>query len=205
LVGAAPYLYVLRTVDAVLCRRHADVADDVANAFEGLCKRRRGRPGQWAREYGDYVGLLASAAPIGAIRAGPLYRVAHPVSPGEACVAIDESNADLLRGGLDEWSADVKHSQPMMAVVAGRRAIAVCASVRASETVHCAGVETLPDYRRTGLGAQVVGAWAGAVQARGATPFYGTTFDNLASQGVARRLGLDLVGSEFWIELSDRN
>jgi hypothetical protein len=34
----------------------------------------------------------------------------------------------------------------------------------------------------------------------GAIPLYGTTFDNLASQGVARSLGMELVGSEFSVE-----
>jgi predicted GNAT family acetyltransferase len=62
-------------------------------------------------------------------------------------------------------------------------------------------VETLPDYRGYGLAARVVGGWGRAVQAAGATPIYGTTFDNLASLGVARRLGLRPIASEFSIEI----
>ncbi len=44
---------------------------------------------------------------------------------------------------------------------------------------------------------QAVAGWARAVQASGATPFYGTTFDNIASQRLAARLGLSLVGAGF--------
>ena len=43
------------------------------------------------------------------------------------------------------------------------------------------------------------------VQASGATPFYGTTFDNVASQSLAKRLDLDLdldlIGAEFSVIL----
>jgi RimJ/RimL family protein N-acetyltransferase len=35
------------------------------------------------------------------------------------------------------------------------------------------------------------------VRALDATPFYSTSWDNLASQGVARRLGLTLAGVDF--------
>ena len=55
-------------------------------------------------------------------------------------------------------------------------------------------------YRGRGFACQAVTAWARAVQTLGSVPFYATTFDNLSSQGVARRLGLDLVGSEFSVE-----
>lgn len=39
--------------------------------------------------------------------------------------------------------------------------------------------------------------WAKLVRANGAEPYYATTFDNIASQKVAARLGLTLIGSEF--------
>jgi GNAT superfamily N-acetyltransferase len=200
LVGDAPQFYVLRTPDGCIWRCHADLADEVATGFEKLCRQKRGRPSRWAQEYGDYLTLLAPAAPITAIRAGPLYCAPDQLTTDGAGIAVDERNAHLLCDGLDEWLPDVRGGLPMMAVVADGRAVAICASVCASATVHCAGVETLPAYRRKGFGARAVAGWAGAVQAKGATPFYGTTFDNIESQRVARRLGLNLVGTEFSIE-----
>jgi hypothetical protein len=49
-----------------------------------------------------------------------------------------------------------------------------------------------------------VAAWAKAVNAAGAAPFYSAAFDNETSQGVAKRLGLSLIGSEFSIECEGR-
>jgi predicted GNAT family acetyltransferase len=87
-----------------------------------------------------------------------------------------------------------------MSMPADGRAVSLCASVIAVDEAHAAGVETLPAYRQRGLAADAVAAWAGAVLRMNATPFYGTTFDNLASQGVARRLSMKLEGSEFSVE-----
>jgi hypothetical protein len=200
LTGRAPHLHILRTPGILICRCHAQLGDEVAGAIEALAHRPRGRPSEWAREYADYARLLAAAAPLKAIRSGPLYDFPGPVTLGEDAVSIDATNAGLLRGGLDEWLPDVAAGLPMSVTLAGGRAVAVCASVKASQVAHCAGVETLPQYRGRGFAAQAVAGWARAVMARGAAPIYGTTFDNLASQGVARRLGLRLIAAEFSIE-----
>lgn len=204
LTGHAPHLHLLRTPDGVVCRCHADLSDDVADALKRLASRSRGRPSEWAREYADYAKVLSDVAPLRALRAGPLYSFPEKSDCGDAAVGIGEGNAELLLGGLDEWRPDVAAGLPMMAIVADGRAVSICASVNASISAHCAGVETLPAYRGKGFAAQAVAAWARAVRLAGAVPFYGTTFDNYASQGVARRLGLSLVGSEFSIECEMR-
>jgi len=71
--------------------------------------------------------------------------------------------------------------------------------VRASETIHIAGVETLPSRQARGLGSRVVSTWAKAVRTLGAVPIYSTTFDNIRSQALARRLKLIPKASEFSI------
>ncbi|MGH6835948.1 MAG: GNAT family N-acetyltransferase [Methylocella sp.] len=200
LTGYAPCLHLLRAPKRLICRCHADLADEVADALDGLARRPRGRPGEWAREYADYARVLSSVAPLKALRAGPIYSFPARSESGCAAVSINEDNAELLVGGLEEWRPDVAAGLPMMAMVVNGRAVSVCASVKASTSAHCAGVETLPAYRGRGFAPLAVAAWAQAVWALGAAPFYGTTFDNDASQGVARRLGLSLIGSEFSIE-----
>lgn len=87
-----------------------------------------------------------------------------------------------------------------MALVDGDKAVALCASVRVAHGIHCAGVETVSHLRGRGFGARAVNAWASMVRSLGAEPFYATTFDNLASQSVARALALRLVCSEFSAE-----
>jgi len=87
----------------------------------------------------------------------------------------------------------------MVAAVVDGRAVSVCASVSESATVHGAGVETAPAFRGRGFAARAVSGWAALVRGRGAEPLYATTFDNIASQRLATRLGLRLIGSEFSI------
>lgn len=152
---------------------------------------------EWARDYAEYLGALSSVGPLTSMRAGQLHRFPDLLAFEGTAISMIESNADLLRGGLDEWLPDVTFGLPMIAMIADGRAVSICTSVIASKTVHEAGVETLPDYRRRGFGVKAVAGWARTVQASGATPFYATTFDNVASQRLAARLGLTLVGAEF--------
>ena len=86
-----------------------------------------------------------------------------------------------------------------MAMVEDGHAVAVCASVRISAAVHCAGVETRAEHRRRGHAVNAVAGWGRAVLALGATPFYSTSWENIASQRVAQRLGLTMVALDFSI------
>jgi hypothetical protein len=127
-----------------------------------------------------------------------IYWFGADVAPGVPPVAIDESNAHLLRGGLEDWLPDVPHRQPMMAMIENGQAVSLCASVRITATSHEAGVETLPGYRRRGHAVSAVAGWAGAVRGRGVgMMFYSTSWENAASRAVAARLGLIPIGTDF--------
>jgi hypothetical protein len=195
LSASGPHVYVFRTTDDVVCRFHVDLPDDVARSLEQIARTDRGRQRDWPREYGRYLALLASVGTVQAVRAGMLYRLVDP--PQSEATRITRANADLLRGGMEEWLPDAEAGRLIFAGVADGRAVSICASVSAVAGAHAAGVETLPAYRRRGFAAQAVAGWGRAVLETDAAPFYGTTFDNLASQRVAGRLGMELVGSEF--------
>jgi GNAT superfamily N-acetyltransferase len=197
LTGRDVDLYVFRTPEQVICRCHARLAGDVARALAAAALAPRGRPRDWPMEYGRYLSILASVGRVTAMRAGPLYCLLAPPRGGRAATRITAANARLLSGGLDEWLPDVASGRPMCAALVDGRAVSVCASVKAVEGAHAAGVETLPAYRGRGLASESVAAWARVVLEEGATPFYATSFDNVASLGVARRLGMQLLGSEF--------
>ena len=199
LTGPGPHFYLLRTPHEVVCRCHTRLDAGVSQALEQIAMAQRGRQRDWPLEYGRYLALLGSLAPLKAVRAGPLFRV-EPVGGVAAATQITPENADLLRGGLEEWLPDVAEGRLMYAALADGRAVSICCSVHAFEGAHVAGVETLASHRRRGLAAQAVASWAGAVSRLKAIALYGTTFDNLASQGVARRLGMTLLGAEFSVE-----
>ena len=71
--------------------------------------------------------------------------------------------------------------------------------MRITAAAHEAGVETLPALRRRGHAVNEVAAWADAVRRTGAAPLYSTSWDNVASQNVAAKLGLSLFGVDFHV------
>lgn len=166
-----------------LCR-----AEPLDQAFENLPVHRD-----------RYLEILAEHAPVEKLWSGPTYRAIRDTSPTAMATLITPENAALLQDGFEDWLPDIPHRQPFLAVVKDGRAVSICASVRISAAVHCAGVETHADHRRSGHAAQAVASWGRAVRSLGATPFYSTSWDNIASQGVARRLGMELAGVDFHV------
>jgi len=90
--------------------------------------------------------------------------------------------------------------QPCVAIVADGRLASLCFSSRNTPIAAEAGVNTLEEFRGRGYAPAVVAAWGQAVRAEGRIPLYSTSWDNLASRSVARKLGLVLYGADFSIE-----
>jgi hypothetical protein len=196
----APRFHLMMTALGPLCRFSPEVSDDVARRLSALAAQERpdqpleSAPSARAR----YLQVLAASEGPG-VWAGPVYLCSGDVPDGVDTVAIDGDNAHLLAPRFPDWLADVPHRRPFLAVIADGAVASLCASVRISPSVHCAGVETHPAFRRRGFALAAVSAWARAVRALGAAAFYSTSWDNLASRGVARRLGLTLVAADFHV------
>lgn len=87
----------------------------------------------------------------------------------------------------------------MTAVIQDSQAVAVCSSVRLNRQAAEAGVHTLEASRGKGYAVMVTALWANLVLERGLMPFYSTSWENTASQGVARKLNAQMFGEDWSI------
>jgi hypothetical protein len=199
--SAAPRFHLMRTVRRSFGRYRADLADDLVVRLEELrAQEPTGRrQGELPGLHSKYLELLTLHAPVARAWAGPVFTFPDDITADVRTVSINETNEHLLRGGFDDWLPDIRYRQPFCAVVEDNRAVSICASVRITDAVHCAGVETLTGYRRRGYAACAVAGWALTVRSLGANPFYSTSWDNEASRRVAARLHLGPIGVDFHV------
>ena len=130
---------------------------------------------------------------------GPAYRfpveIGTPELPGVTRITRDTLHLlHRMIPDLTRLDRDFDHVEPWLAMVVESAAVATCYSCRLSNRAAVARVDTLEGYRGQGYATAVVAAWAWAVRESGRIPSYGTSWDNAASQAVARKLGLVLYG-----------
>jgi predicted GNAT family acetyltransferase len=139
---------------------------------------------------------LARQAPVSTEEGGPAYRFLHPIpQPGEA-VRLTDTNRALVRETYPWLYDEFADWQPCFAVVRDGAAVSVCYSARFGSVAAEAGVDTLTAFRGRGYAVAVTAAWSAAIREAGRLPLYSTSWENLASQGVARRLGLVQFGAD---------
>ena len=143
--------------------------------------------------------ILQSHAPIERVWVGPTYRFPEHIAPPTNVVRLSRTNAGLLKGDFAKIVSALNSSQPYLAVIEDSQAVSICRSVRSSSRAHEAGVDTLVGYRRRGYATSVVAAWALAVRALNSIPLYSTSWNNIASQSVARRLDLVQYGVDYHV------
>ncbi|HKS90614.1 MAG TPA: GNAT family N-acetyltransferase [Tepidiformaceae bacterium] len=130
------------------------------------------------------------------MRRGPAYAAAGDPPP----FAIDGDVAPAAGQRLHPWIAERWHAATLpplelaSVVMTGGVAVALCHCARLGPHDAEAGVETAEEFRHRGYAAAATAAWVRDVRSSGRTAFYSTDWDNVASQGVARKLGLQLLG-----------
>jgi RimJ/RimL family protein N-acetyltransferase len=198
----APRLFLGRTREANLWRFRADLPEALIEELAALCmdepigKALHDPP----RHVEAYVRLLETHVPVHELWMGPAYRFTQPLEPSRPVLTITETNAESLRGGFEELIAELPDWQPFVALIEGRQAVSVCRSVRITPAAHEAGVETLPDFRGQGYAKDAVVGWARLVHSLGAMPLYSTSWENTASQALAKKLQLILYGADFHVK-----
>ncbi|MGE6260719.1 GNAT family N-acetyltransferase [Heyndrickxia sporothermodurans] len=131
---------------------------------------------------------------------GPCFFIPSEVTPKMQLINITRKNiTEYICDGFEWLISEIDYVQPCIALVCEGRIVSICRSVRIASKAHEAGLETLKAFRGKGYAASVVAGWAKAVRQLGSIPLYSTTWDNHASQSVARKLALSFYGVNFTI------
>lgn len=196
----APRFFLGRTNAGNIWRFRHDLPDSLVNSLQVLASNEvsTGELSAQPTHFEKYLELLQANAPIQEMWMGPAYRVPITESPAQT-VRITPENPELLRGGFDGVRKRLDEEQPCIAIVQENRAVSICRSVRVTQKAHEAGVATLPAFRGRRFAAQVVAGWATAVSELDAIPLYSTSWENKASQSVARKLNLEVYGVTFHV------
>ena len=80
----------------------------------------------------------------------------------------------------------------------GEKIIGIAGASSDSPIMWQIGIDVLPEYRRMGVGSELVSALTQAVFMHGAVPYYGTWTGNIASQNTAHRAHYKPVWTEMF-------
>ena len=132
---------------------------------------------------------------------GPAWHFPDKISaPEHEVVPLTTANDDLVRSRFPVLADDLPWRQPCLALLDDGRLASLCYCARNTPIAAEAGVDTLEEFRGRGYAPTVVAAWARAVRQERRVPLYSTSWDNLASGSVARKLGLILYGADLSLD-----
>ncbi len=193
----APRLFVGRTRHGHVVRFGQSASDSLARRLAAFLERETVPADPRAPLIGveAFRAALEADAHVEREWAGPAYCFPDALArPDEAIPVGPDASADAVRDSFP-WVLDPAW-QPAFAVVRDGVAVSVCFTSRNGARAAEAGVNTLPEYRGRGYASAATAAWGATVRESGRIPLYSTSWDNLASQGVARRLGLIVYGTD---------
>jgi hypothetical protein len=199
--GVAPRFFLGRTTHGDMWWFRHDVAPDVRAELEAAIRgdNDQGSAIESPIDPTPYQAILARSAPVERGEVGPAFAFPESLPQTANATHVTDANAELLTPHLSPWLPDVRLSQPLFVVTCDDHAVSVCGSVRQTAEAYEAGVETGVAYRGRGFAASAVAAWAAAVREIGRVPLYSTSWQNTASQAVARKLALIQFGSDLHI------
>ena len=200
-IGPAPRFFFGHTKEGSICRFRYDLPESVVTPLKEVAAAEPMLMDsqKFPRGHSQFKDILQSHAPIEQVWVGPAYRFPDRIEPPANVVRLSCENAGLLRGNFAKMVPELDSGRPYLAAIEDSQAVSICQSVRLSWRAHEAGVDTLEAYRRRGYAVSTVAAWALAVRALDLVPLYSTSWENVASQRVARRLGLIQYGVDYHV------
>ncbi len=200
--GPAPRFFIGLTRQGNLWRFRHDLPDDVVRELTALAAQEPPLADLAAGpvHYDAFQVILARQANVAAVYHGPAYWFPRPVEAPPNTALVDHTNVELLRLLIPDdpdLAAVARQRWPCVVAVEHGVGVSCCFSARFTPRSAEAGIWTLPDYQRRGFAALAATGWAAALQASGRTATYSTSWDNHASQAVARKLGLRQYGVDL--------
>jgi hypothetical protein len=188
-----PMFSLIRGLTACVWAVHANVPKDLARQVDLLAREEP--PLRDFREAPlherQYLSLLS-----GIVEFGPVFTFPDLPSADPHIVTLE--NVGQLGRYFSGWRADeLSERAPIVGIMEGGDAVSVCFCARRSAGAAEAGLETAEHFRGRGLGPRVTAAWALAIRALGLLPLYSTSWNNIASLSVARKLGLEACATDW--------
>lgn len=110
---------------------------------------------------------------------------------------VTHENKELLKPYFPYTFEDFEYKQPCFVIVEDNIPVSICCSARKTAKAAEASVYTHEEYRGKGYGIAVTKAWAAEVQKQGRIALYSTSWDNFASQALAKKLKLHQYGTDI--------
>ncbi len=199
--GPAPRFFLGRTLEGNVLRFRFDLPEGIAQRLTDLVAAEPRHDSLKINEvlFEKIKGILQEHQEIQKTYEGPAYRLPRPKSLPNGVVKITADNVYLLKNSFDYMLTELPYWEPCFVKLTEGNAASICFSSRIADVSHEAGVETLPRFRGNGYAAEVVAVWASAIYAMNRIPTYSTSWENAASQSVARKLKCDLYGVDLSI------
>lgn len=188
----APRVFIGRTEAGVVFHPRQDLDPDLIAEVARLVRElppypeRRGD----VEVYAAIEAAVAHDAPIAFRWHGLAYDFAQPPQPPHPEVVEIAEDRSALVGQFEDFKTKLDEMPPFYGIVRDGAVVSGCYSARLTDDAAEAGVDTNPEFRGQGFAAAVTNAWRVAIEASGRVALYSTSYDNVSSQAVSRRLGL---------------
>jgi RimJ/RimL family protein N-acetyltransferase len=195
----APRLFLGRTRDGNIWRFRDDLSAELVSRLDQVLASEPplGDPRSRPATFDMLCEVLAAEEPVSSVWEGPAWHFPEAIPAAGNVTAMGQENEAMLRQHYPWTAGHLEEVWPCFAVVEDGAGVAICFSARLTPHAAAAGVDTVEAFRGKGYAPRVVAAWARAIRDSGRIPTYSTSWDNLASQRVARKLGLLLFGAEL--------
>ncbi|MBE7105064.1 GNAT family N-acetyltransferase [Bacillus cereus] len=190
----APRFFLGRTREGNIMRYHYNLDSEMISKIEKLIRECSNHI-----EIAKIIKVLNEERTVENIWMGPAYMFPENLNKPTRAIQITEKNKELMRENFPNLIGQMEWRQPYFAIVENEQAVSICCSARSTPVATEASVETLEEFQGKGYGADVVAAWAISIQEENRIPLYSTSWDNFASQAVARKLKVINYGMNLHI------